>query len=53
MREKDSKKDDQKGELRKERRLVEKGGWRDSGKESAIGERQAWRKTARKDGAEE
>jgi len=45
MREKGSKKDDQKGELRKERRLVQKGGWRDSGEDERVPERvQAWRK---------
>lgn len=36
MREKGSKKDDQKGELRKERRLVQKGGWRDSGEDERV-----------------
>ena len=36
MPEKGSKKDDQKGELRKERQLVQKGGWRDRGKEERV-----------------
>lgn len=34
MREKGSKKDDQKGELRKERQLVQRGGWRDSSEDA-------------------